>query len=314
MIHFGIVGCGNIAHKFAEAVKLVHEATVTCCASHDLSRAQSFARETGIKTAYGKYEDLFSSQEVDIVYVATTCNFHYENIKGALLSGKSVLCEKTMATTSKETIELFSLAKEKGLFLFEGMWSLFLPAIQKAKQWIDDGRIGDISLASYFGGIHAPSDNRIFNKELGGGAFLDLTVYPYEILSFLLGKPGKLVKSDLTFANGVDTVNSIIMDFEGTKGMIATTVYARIPSPSGIFGNKGYILIEQTHRADTVRLFDDNFILQEEFTSFVSNGFEYEIQEACNLFKQKATKSRICTPELTISFLKLMEESIYENR
>jgi predicted dehydrogenase len=314
MVRFGIIGCGNIAHKFADAVKLVAEAEVVACSSKSLEKAEAFARECYIPKVYCNYDEICSSPEVDVIYVATTCNFHYGNIKNALLNGKSVLCEKTMVTSSAEAEELFDLAQKKGLFLFEGIWSLFLPTVQKASEWVREGKVGKVSVAFYFGGINAPKANRIFVKELGGGAFLDLTVYPYEILSFILGKPGKLVKSDNSFDCGVDTINSIILDFDGTKGMIATTVYARIPSPAGIFGNKGYILIEQTHRSDTVRLFDGDFYLVEEFKSPVFNGFEYEIMEACRLFKEKKTRSEIATPEMTIAFMHLMEESLNENR
>lgn len=314
MIRFGIIGCGNIAHKFVDAIALVSEATVTCCASQNLEKAKTFATEKNIPLSFGSHAQLYASQDVDIVYVATTCNFHYENIKGSLLGGKSVLCEKAMVSSMKEAKELFALAKQKGLFLFEGMWSLFLPTINKAKKWINDGRIGNVSLASYLGGINAPADNRIFNSRLGGGAFLDLTVYPYEILSYLMGAPGKLIKSDLTIEHDVDTVNEIILDFKGPRGVIATTAHARIPSPSGIYGNKGYVLIEQTHRAQTVRLFDGNFYMIDEFTSPFCNGFEYEVQEACNLFRNQETQSTIATPELTIGFMQLMEDSYAENR
>lgn len=314
MVNFGIIGCGNIAHKFADAVHLVDEAVLKGCASKNEARAKAFAKECNVEIAFKDYEELFASPLIDVVYVATTCNFHYENIKAALLSGKSVLCEKAMVTTRAEAEELFALAREKGLFLFEGMWSLFLPTVQKAREWVLTGRVGDVSLAYYFGGINAPADNRIFRSDLGGGAFLDLTVYPYEVLSFMLGRPGKLIKADVRYEKGVDTVNELIVDFDGIRGMIATTAYARIPSPSGIFGNKGYILIEQTHRSDTVRLFDGNFGLVEEFRSTVVNGFEYEVVEAVKLFKEKRTASEISTPQMTMAFMALMEEAVDETR
>lgn len=313
MVRFGIIGCGNIAHKFVDAVKLVPEATIIACASKNQEKARSFAAECAIPKAMG-YEELYASKDVDVVYVATTCNFHYENIRRSLESGKSVVCEKAMVTSSKEAEELFALAEQKGLFLFEGMWSLFLPTVNKAAEWVREGRVGDVSLATYFGGINAPADNRIFVKELGGGAFLDLTVYPFEILSFILGKTGRLMKSDIQYEKGVDSVDCVIVDYEGTRGMIAGTAHSRIPSPSGIFGNKGYILIEQTHRSDRVRLFDGNFGLVEDFTSPVVNGFEYEVMEACRLFMEKKIRSEKASPEITISFMKLMEDAFYEDR
>lgn len=310
MVRFGIVGCGNIAHKFADAVRLTEDATITSCASHSQERADDFAKEMNIPKAYGSHQELFTSKDVDVVYVATTCNFHYQDIKDSLNADKSVLCEKAMVTSSKDAEELFALAKQKGLFLFEGMWSLFLPTLQKAREWVRSGKVGDVSLAYYLGGINAPKNNRIFRKDLGGGAFLDLTVYPYEILSFLLGRTGTLEKADITRKDGVDTVDSLIVDYGGVKGMIATTAYARIPSPSGIFGNKGYILLSQTHRTDTVQLFDGNFELVESFHSRIANGFEYEVEEACRLFRDHKTQSDISTPEMTISFMKLMEQAL----
>lgn len=168
MFRFGIIGAGGIAEKFCQAVKLTEDAAVAAVSSKQKERAEKFARRNGIERFYENYEE-----KPDAVYIATTNNYHFENIMLCLRKGMTVLCEKPMFMTVKEAKEAFGLAREKNVFMMEGMWSRFLPCIQKARFWVESGKIGRIHLANYTGGINAPEEHRIFNKELGGGHFMN---------------------------------------------------------------------------------------------------------------------------------------------
>ena len=131
---FGILGAGGIAHKFCNAVGKVDDACVAAVASKDQKRAWRFAKRHGIEDFYSDYEHLLAREDIDAIYIATTHNFHYENIIACLKHNKPVLCEKSMVPTAAQAQEIFSLAKEKKLFVMEAMWSRFLPHINQARQ------------------------------------------------------------------------------------------------------------------------------------------------------------------------------------
>ena len=145
---FGILGAGGIAHKFCNAVGKVDDACVAAVASKDQKRAWRFAKRHGIEDFYSDYEHLLAREDIDAIYIATTHNFHYENIIACLEHNKPVLCEKSMVPTAAQAQEIFSLAKEKKLFVMEAMWSRFLPHINQARQWIKEGLIGNLEAAT----------------------------------------------------------------------------------------------------------------------------------------------------------------------
>ena len=146
MIHFGIIGAGDIARKFADAVRQLDNAEVIAVASKSLDRAQEWAAREHIPSYYGNYAELLANPRIDAVYIATTTNAHYDNILQCLQAGKHVLCEKSLVRSAHEALTVCSLAKQKNLFLMEAMWTRFLPKTITAKQWIQEGRIGKVKL------------------------------------------------------------------------------------------------------------------------------------------------------------------------
>jgi predicted dehydrogenase len=309
MVRFGIIGAGGIAVKFCDAVKRVEEAEVVAVGSKSLERAEAFAKKNEIPAYYGNYEEMLNKEDIDAVYVATTCNFHYENILQCIDHGKAVLCEKSMVLKKAEAEEIFRRAKEKNVFVMEAMWSVFLPTVKKAREWIKEGRIGTIYLANYLGGIHAQPDHRIFNPELGGGALFDLTVYPIEIVMSLI--PQKLldVKSDIIMGEtGVDVTNSLLLQYETCRASLQATAFSRIPSPSGFYGDKGYIQMSQTHRCEECNLYDGEFQLVESYKYPVDNGFEFEIQEVVDCLKAGKLESDLMSHAATLQCLDIFEK------
>ena len=188
MIHFGIIGAGDIARKFADAVRQLDNAEVIAVASKSLDRAQEWAAREHIPSYYGNYAELLANPRIDAVYIATTTNAHYDNILQCLQAGKHVLCEKSLVRSAHESLTVCSLAKQKNLFLMEAMWTRFLPKTTTAKQWIREGRIGKVKLMQATIGWKADPvyNKRLFDPALGGGSLYDLGIYPLEVLPYLV--------------------------------------------------------------------------------------------------------------------------------
>ncbi len=313
-LNIGIMGAGGIAVKFVQAASMVSDVEVCAVASKSLGRARSFAEANHIPHAFGDYQAMLSSGLINAVYVATTGNFHYENILLALNSGMHVLCEKNMVATTKEAERIFALAKEKRLFVMEAMWSCFVPSVQKAHQWIAEGRIGIVHLATYTGGINALPEHRIYNKALGGGALYDLGVYPIEIVGYILGKRPFLLRNHVQIGTtGVDETVSLIVDYEGCDGMLACTCHARIPSPSGFYGSKGFIQLEKTHMADHACLYDGQFNLIERFDAPFENGFQFEITHIRDCISKGLIESPIMPWQATLDSIRIYEGALHHD-
>ncbi len=277
---FGIMGAGNIASKFCDAVSRLDGVVVSAVSSKSEERARAFACKNGIEKWYCGYERMLEEEKLDAVYVATTNNYHYSDSIMAIEKGIPVLCEKPLMMSRKEAEEVFDRARGKHVFVMEGMWSRFIPCVQKAHEWINEGRIGTIQVASYLGGINAKSDHRIYVPELGGGAMWDLMVYPFEIVTYLVNQKLLGYKYSTRWMNkDIDETDSMILSFEQCDATIQCSLHTRIPSPSGFYGTEGFIRMEKTHMASKVELFDEEFNLVDSFSSPLSNGFEYEIME-----------------------------------
>ena len=182
---WGILGAGQIAVKFCDAVKSIADCTVAAVGSKSFSRAETFARENGISRWYGDYEELLKKERPDAVYIAATSNDHYRLTMMALDYEIPVLCEKAMFQNSGQASVVFARSEKEKVFVMEAMWSRFLPAVRTAAKWLEQGRIGKVTAAEAAIGFLAPYDpsNRYFSPALGGGAALDLTVYTFELLT-----------------------------------------------------------------------------------------------------------------------------------
>ena len=311
MFRFGIMGAGGIAAKFCEAVNLVEGAEVAAVSSKSEDRAQKLADQYGISRYYGSYEEMLKKEKLDAVYIATTNNYHFQNSMMCIRYGVPVLCEKCMFMTSEEAETVFAAAKKAGVFTMEGMWSRFIPAVQKAREWVEEGRIGTIHIANYTGGVNVAFDHRIFDPELGGGVMYDLMVYPIEILLYLINQPLKSLQSSICYGStGVDVTDNIILQFETCQAALQVTAHSRIPSPCGLYGSKGYIRLEQTHRASSVDRYNTEFELVDHFEAPVENGFEFEIMEVIKCIRAGKLESDIMPHEATLQCISIFERAL----
>ena len=312
-LRFGIMGAGGIAGHFVRATRLADTAEVVAVASKSIERAEKFAKENNI-ASFCTYDELLARDDVDAVYVATTHNFHYENIKACLENGKHVLCEKAMVLTEKDATELFALAESKGLFLMEAMWTRFLPSMQKAKKWITDGKIGNIQNISGVIGFKGKDDinGRLLNPDLAGGALYDIGVYVIEIASFLAGEKivdvcGKVRRDKRT---GVDSNVSFLVEFETFDACLQCMITANPKEYMIINGDKGYIEIPRSHVGNECFLYDNERKLKKHFKEeFVGgNGFVYEIEEVAKCIRKGKIQSDTMPAEATIECARVFEK------
>src|SRR4051812_31176436 len=206
-IRFGILGPGKIANRFADAFQYVPTAKVYAVASRDAGKAKEFAAKTGAEKSYGTYEALAEDPGVDVIYIATPHPYHYEQTLMCLKHRKAVLCEKPMSLNLRQTTEMINLAKTKKIFLMEGMWSRFFATTRKTLEIISSGAIGEVRFVNADFGFAGPVnvDSRLYDLALGGGAQLDVGVYPLFLSLLLLGKPNEVKAMSHLASTGADT-------------------------------------------------------------------------------------------------------------
>jgi predicted dehydrogenase len=246
-IKWGILGAGWIAEKFVSDFKLVNNGEVIAVGSRSLDKAKDFASKMNIPKSYGSYKELVSDKEIDIIYVATTHNFHFEHSKLCFENGKHVLCEKPVTVNASEFLKLIALAKSKNLYYMEAMWTPFLPAIKKAQEWIEQGKIGEVEIIqANFGFPASPEFKvRLFDINLAGGGLLDVGIYPLTIIEMFAKSEIQTLNCIANFANtGVDETLAIQMEYKnGIKGQMVCSIKNRLKNDTFICGSKGMIQI-----------------------------------------------------------------------
>jgi predicted dehydrogenase len=246
-INWGVMGCGGIAGKFASDLPLTKYGRLAAVGSRSNAKAQKFAAQHGAARAYGSYEELAADPEVDIVYVATPHPCHMENTLLAIAHGKHVLCEKPFALNAKQTRRMIAAAQKKGVFLMEAMWARFFPALAQIRTWIAQERIGTVFAVEADFGIHFKIDpeHRILNPELGGGALLDLGIYPVSFASMVYGtQPEKIVSVMHKAATGVDDQAVLAFEYpDGATATLSTASRVALRNEARIFGAAGTIIV-----------------------------------------------------------------------
>lgn len=257
---FAIMGAGGIAGKFCHAVSILNDCEVCAVSSKNRNRAEAFAGKFGIRKYYDSYEEMLEVEKPDCVYIAVTTNDHYRLSLLCVEKKVPVVCEKAMFQNTREAAEVFGMAKENGVFVMEAMWSRFLPAVRKVKEWVLGGRIGTIEISQFSIGFKAPKekDNRYFSPALGGGAAKDITVYAYELTTFILNQ--EIEKMDVTAAwsdTGVDVNNHISITFDHALADLTASFMVNLEEKMVIYGENGKIVMPKPHFASECFLYDE---------------------------------------------------------
>lgn len=309
-VRWGIVGAGRIAHTFAQDIALVPSAELVAVASRSLETSTVFAAKYGLKKYYSSYTELFSDNSIDAVYIATPHNLHCVQALEALNAGKHVLCEKPVTVSVTECEQLIACAKFNQRFFMEAMWTYFLPAIRKAQEWIEMGRIGQIRHVKSDFGYPLPYDplRREYDAALAGGCLLEMGVYPVAMSHLFIHEPLLQHYSSVKFApNGVETDVSTILTFSKAMATIGSSFSAKLQNWTYIIGSDGYIAIPDFWRADKCFLYK----LDEQVDAFYDGrktlGFDYQIEAASLDILAGKLESDVVPHGASLRFQQLME-------
>ncbi len=243
-IRWGILGCGNIANKFAADLKYVQDAELVAVASRDHQKALDFSKKYNARLSFDSYEALAASQEVDVIYIATPHGYHHEHALLCMKHKKAVLCEKAFALNSLQAIEMIETAKRQQVFLMEAFWTKFIPQYEKLISVIREGRIGEVKMIQADFGFNAPTPlkQRLYDPVLGGGALLDIGIYPVFLATSLLGRPTEVFATMKPYPSGVDQQIAIVLKFEkGALANLSASFEADTPGEAIVAGNDALI-------------------------------------------------------------------------
>jgi len=311
-IRFGIVGPGKIANRFADAFQYVPLTKVVAVASRSLAKAKSFAESKDIEKWYGSYEEILKDPEVDIIYVANPHPFHYETTLLCLRQGKAVLCEKPMGMNYRQVSEMIAAARTSQVFLMEGMWSRFFPATQKVLEVLKAGTIGDIKFLQADFGFSAPLnlDGRVFNKALGGGAQLDVGVYPLFFALLVLGKPHTVKAMSQLASTGADATTCALLGFDNDAlAHIYSSIVADSPKEAHILGTLGRITLQTPwHKSQEVTVRLNSGETTRYSFPHSGNGFEFQLEEVAHCLQQGKKECDLMPHSLSLLMAQVSDE------
>jgi predicted dehydrogenase len=311
-IRWGILSTGNIAAKFVEDLRLLPDAEVLAVGSRSETSAKGFADVHRIPRAYGSWQALADDPDVDVIYVATPHSAHREATLICLEAGRATLTEKPMALHVPETEAMVEAARSRGVFLMEAMWTRCFPAIHRVAGLVADGAIGRVTAVHADFGVSGPfeASHRMRNPELGGGALLDLGVYPVTFAHLLLGAPDEIAAWASLTPEGVDATTGMIFGyasgalaaltctFEGQTGTRAsvTGTEGRIEMRPPFFMPNGYTLYRNGAQPEVVDLPVPGY------------GYHYEAAEVHRCLRAGLTESSVVPLSETLSVMRTLDE------
>ncbi len=286
---WGIIGLGKIAQKFAEDLKHTKSGILHAVASRTMAKAKEFANLHHAKHAYGDYASILNRGDLDAIYIATPHNLHFDNTMMCLRAGVPVLCEKPFAMNLDQVNQMVTLAREKNVFLMEALWTKFLPHYREVKEIVDSGVLGPITYMKADFGFEAneKASRRLFTKDLGGGALLDIGIYPIFAALDLLGAPEKINAKAIFGDTGVDTEVDIKFEYgHSCYAELHCTLLQETPTSLFIEGERGILEVGLSARFHEPA----NYELRIKDKNRKTSNFKYN----CNGYKYEADEVAFC--------------------
>lgn len=311
-MRLGILGAGWIAQKMAEALaSKPHGCECYAVASRSLERAQDFARKNNIEKAYGSYEELVCDPDVDIIYIATPHSHHYPHARLAIEHGKPCLVEKAFTANAREAEKLLSLARQKGVFITEAIWTRYMPMSHKVKEIMASGVIGDPRIITATLCYMMEDKERIIRPELCGGALLDLGVYCLNFARMYFGTDIARTVSNVHMSQtGVDMHECISLSYaDGKMANLQSGALCLNDRQGIISGTEGYIRIDNINCPELIEVYR-NYELVESHRAPADmvNGYEYQVLECQRCLAEGLLESPMMPHAETLSIMRQMDE------
>ena len=309
---WGILGAGGIAKAFVRDCQAAG-LDIAAVGSRSFTNAQSFAAEFGIAKAHGTYQELVDDPDVDIVYVATPHPMHMANALLAIEAGKHVLIEKPVTLNATQAKAIKDAAAAKGVFAMEAMWTRFLPSMLHIEELVSSGAIGEVRAIQADHSQFLPYEQapRLHEPELGGGALLDLGIYPISFFHRLLGEPSEIVARGTLTNRGVDEVVSAILTFEiGAQATMQSGFMAAGPNTATILGSRGRIEIDPVwYNQTSFTLFDQRGSATERYeTKIDTRGMQFQALEVERCIAAGLSQSERMSLDESIQIMNVLDE------
>jgi predicted dehydrogenase len=311
-LRWGILGAGSIARKFAEGLTSADGAELTAVGSRQQESADAFGDEFGIPHRHASYQALADDADVDAIYVATPHTLHRENSILCLEAGKAVLCEKPFAINAEQAREAVDVARARGVFLMEAMWTRFFPIMYRLRELLAEGAIGEVRMVAADFGFRANfnPEGRLLNPHLGGGGLLDVGVYAVSLASMVLGRPTRIASLAEIGTTGVDEQAGMVFGYDGGQlSMLYTAARTNTPQEAVVMGTDGRIALPapwwRPQRMTLIRSGQDP---QEIVMEPEGNGYNYEAVEVARCLAQGKTESDVMPLDESIEIMETMDQ------
>jgi predicted dehydrogenase len=310
-VRWGIAGTGTMAAGFADDFAHVSGAEVVVVGSRREDTAADFAIRHEIDRAR-TYRGLVEDPDVDVVYVATPHPHHHAVAVAAIRAGKAVLVEKAFTSTLAGAQEVVDLARTQQVFCMEAMWTRFQPVVRRARALVDAGEIGEVRMVQADLGAFRTYDpgSRLFARELGGGATLDLGVYPVSVAQYFLGDPDRVRAVGTAYPNGADASVSVLLGYDDGR---SASLVASLESESGgravVFGTGGSIeLAPRFHHPRTIVVRRNDEAVEEITLDPVGRGYSHEIDEVNRCLAEGRLESEVMPLRDTLAVQRVLQE------
>jgi predicted dehydrogenase len=310
-VKWGILGTGKIARRFMQAAFYVPDAQVVAVGSREQHTADQFGAQFGVPKRYGSYDALIGDPEVEIVYVATPHTLHAENTLAALQASKHVLCEKPFTVNAPQAEQVIQAARAAGKFVMDGMWTRCFPVVREIIRRIQTGELGEIRyLQADFG--FRPEFNptsRLFAPELGGGALLDVGVYPVALAFLVLGAPKQIVSHATLGATGVDELCSMLFLYDnGAQAVLSASLQAEMPKQANICGSQARIHMPAPWwKPSEAYLVRNDGATEHLLYPYEGDGLQFEIRHVHDCLRQGLTESPWMPLDETLGIMRALD-------
>ncbi len=287
--------------------------SVLAVASRSVERAQRFAADHGIERAYGSYGEIMADADIDALYVATPHPQHYKIALAAIAAGKAILVEKSFTATVAGTEEIIELARQRGVFAMEAMWTRFQPAIVAARRFVEDGAIGEVRQVQADLGVDRPYDpaDRLFDPAQGGGAMLDLGVYVVSFAQYFLGAPDSVGVVGSLAPTGIDQEAGLLLKYpDGRAGSLLISLRNPTPGAARLHGTGGWLDVKpRFHHPNEIVLGRTGHEPETIVEPRLGKGYASELIEVTEAVRAGRTESAIMPLNDTLTVQRILNEA-----